>query len=370
MKKHTSLILVLILIAVIAVFFIKNGASNTSSGKTTIGAILPMTGASAVYGEQLKWGMEYALKDFDKEGEFVLKVEDSQSVATAGISAFNKLLNENVDVFVSSFSRVSVPLIDLSKQNKKPLVMTIVSAMSVVNDNNPYAYRIFHNAETVAKTHMKTIKIKGFKKVAVVYVNDEYGQSVNAVLAGLLKDNNIGYTSEAYSPEQTDYRTQIQKIKSAKPDVIVFVGIPPISLQNFIKQKSELGLEIPLIDGAGVLPGVGGIKSVGKGSEGVYTFAGLFDLDKSGEIIRAELAKKGIEPNYAVAYGYDTIKYIIEAKKASKIRNSSINEAMSSLTSFDGLQGEYLLSGKYKQEIQPTSIIPVQVVDGKFVEVK
>jgi ABC-type branched-subunit amino acid transport system substrate-binding protein len=150
--------------------------------------------------------------------------------------------------------------------------------------------------------------------------------------------------------------------------VIVFVGIPPTALQNFIKQKNELGLNVPIIDAAGILPGAGALKALGQNAEGVYTFATLFDLGKTGKSLQKDLINRKLDRTYSVAYGYDTIKYIIEGIVASKETGKSIIESLANETKFDGLAGTYTFYGKNNEDIQPV-VIPVQVVNGTFKEV-
>lgn len=363
MKKNTLTVILAIVVILIIVSITEN---ETNSDKLVIGAILPMTGPNAVYGEQLKFGMDYALKTLDPHNTIELKIEDSESKPQTGIAAFNKLINENTDVFVSAFSRVSIPLKDLAKQNNKPLVMTIVSAMSAVDKDHPDVFRIFHNAENMAGVLVQTLEKKGFKKVGIVHLNDEFGASLNETMVRMLKEKGITVVSEAFAPDQTDYRTQIQKMKAAQTDVIVFVTIPPATLLTFVKQSKELGVAVPLMDAAGVLPGVGAVKLLGNAAENIYTFIGTFDAGLTGAELIAELDKQGLDKTYAAAYGYDVVKLIIVAQKISVEKKISVNEALQSITDFEGMEGQYVVT---PSEFQP-HLIPAQVVGGKLVEVK
>ncbi len=363
---RTTKIIVSLILAIFVLLIIVNSNRNTNSDVIKVGAIIPMTGPNAVYGEQLKFGMQFALSELDKKHTISIRFEDSAGDAKTGVSAFNKLLTENTDVFTSSFSRVSVPLKELAKQNNKPLVMTIVSAMSAVSTSTPSIVRIFHNADTIVSTHIKTIQSKGFKKIGIIYTNDEFGTSVNDSFKKKLSELNILVVSESFASQDNDFRTQIQKIKALNVDAVVFVTIPPTSLQSFIKQAIELGINKPLIDGAGVLPGAGAIKLIGSSTENIYTFATQFDLNISGQQLTKALKENDLDVTYAAAFGYDIVKYILQVNQISQSQGISFNDAMLRVQSFDGIQGQYDLQNP---EIQPT-LIPVQVKNGKFEEVK
>ena len=62
----------------------------------TIGAILPLTGDAAFYGESVKNGIELAAKQINANGgikgaNLVLVFEDSRALPAEGVSAFKKL---------------------------------------------------------------------------------------------------------------------------------------------------------------------------------------------------------------------------------------------------------------------------------------
>ncbi len=367
-NKKVWISVVLILVCALLIFAGKKSSTIDTAHRERliIGAILSMTGPTAIYGEQLKTGMELALRDLDPNHTIELRIEDSKGEAQTGITAFNLLSNQGAGVFVSNFSRVSLPLRDLAKRENKPLVMTLVSAMSAVDSNTPSNIRIFHNAETVVAAHMKTIEAKGFKSVGLIYVNDEFGSSIRDNFEKSLDAKGITLITESFTLDSNDYRTQIQKMKSADVDVIMFATIPPATFVNFIKQRGELKVETPVIDIAGILAGTGAITSMGTAAEGMYSFATPFDLGLTGADIRAELDKKGMDKTYPVAFGYDAVKYIIQARDLAREKNIPLNDAISQVSELDGLQGVYLVKAP---EILPTAI-PVQLVGGKFVEVR
>ncbi|MFQ5686777.1 MAG: ABC transporter substrate-binding protein, partial [Candidatus Scalindua sp.] len=106
-----------------------------------IGVILPLTGPSAVIGEWNKNGIEIALEMTGLNNKIDIIYEDSKNDPKTGISAFNKLTSiNNSNLVISSLSGISVPLIPLSKTNKTPLFLLMVSYPDITKQSE-YCFR-------------------------------------------------------------------------------------------------------------------------------------------------------------------------------------------------------------------------------------
>lgn len=81
----------LVVVAIVAAFWF---AWNKQTPDTTIkvGAIFPLSGASAVYGEMAKKGIELALKG--DSANITVVYEDSQFQSVPALSAYEKLKAE------------------------------------------------------------------------------------------------------------------------------------------------------------------------------------------------------------------------------------------------------------------------------------
>lgn len=367
MNKKIYYVIGLLIILLVIFFVVAN--KSAKKDEITVGAILPMTGASAIYGEELKKGMEYAVKDLEKDGKTAkLIVEDSQSTAPGGLSAYNKLVHsDKVDFVISAFSRVSVPLTQKAKEDKIPLVITMVAAMSAVSQDNPWVFRIFQNALQTGGAHSDIYTKLGLKKLGVLYVNDEMGLSNFEVIKKDCADRGIEILGLSYLPADSDYKTQLSKIKAFNPGGLVFVGIPPSAVYNARQQSLELGLNVPFFEPAGVLQISSSIKLLGPLAEGMYSIGNPFNFMETGvELKNKVMAETGKEPSYAVSFGYDSMKMIGEASEMGKYKGSGFISKMKSLKSFSGTNSVYAIDGK--GEISPI-VYPTKVVNGKLEKV-
>ena len=309
-----------------------------------IGAILPMTGSTALWGEQMLLGMNTAIADLKLQDKIMLVVEDSQNNPAQGLSAFNKLIAiDRADLVVSTFSGVSFPLIKLAEEKQIPLLLSLAASNSAIKPEYKYTFRLFHKANQTGTAHFDYFKQKGFKKLGVIYLNDEYGVSARDTIINSARENGMEFVEDSYNPGSNDFRAQILKIKSEKPDVILFVTIPPSALKSFIAQAREMAVQIPIVDVGGIIPGAGGISAVGSESEGILTSATPFDLGLSGKELKDRFAGKDL--SYAFSYGYDAISLISESVlKDKSVDSESIVKSLESIEQFSGVNGKYSLS--------------------------
>lgn len=135
MSKNTKIILGII-IAVVIIGGIcwaarrKAAAPVAEEGEVIkIGAILPLSGPVAMFGDWARKGMEIALEDINlEEVKIEVLFEDSKLDAKEGIIAYNKLVNiDNAGLIISAKSSVSVPLIPIVREDEKVLLLQDVT---------------------------------------------------------------------------------------------------------------------------------------------------------------------------------------------------------------------------------------------------
>lgn len=337
--------IILIFAAIFLIFLVAFNKQETGQNqKLVIGAILPMTGPTALWGEQMLLGMNTAIADLELEGMLSLVVEDSQNNPAQGLSAFNKLISvDGANMILSTFSGVSFPLIKVAEERQVPLLLTLVASNSAIQPDYKYTFRFFHKANQTGVAHFDYFKGAGVKKLGIVYLNDEYGVSARDTITENARINKIDYVEDSYNPGSNDFRSQILKIKTENIDAVLFVTIPPSALKSFISQARELGVTVPIVDVGGIIPGAGGIGAVGSESEGILTSATLFDVNLSGENLRDRFPDKNL--SYAFSYGYDLISMInVSILKGSSFEKEYIVNALEGIESFSGLNGAYSMN--------------------------
>jgi len=329
----------------------------------TVGAILPMTGPTAQFGEIFKTGLDAGLA-----GNSQIKViyEDSKSDAVGAVAAFQKLVNiDKVDVIVSILSKTSVPLVPIAKENKIPLIISLVAATNTTSPDNDYVYRLFWGASKTANLFVDRIADQKITRVALLQGKNEAAQSNADIIIPQLEIAGIKVAYQTFQDSDTDFRTQLAKAKQAQPEVVAILSVPASQWKNIITQVKELGITVPIYDLFGVFQNPGTPEALGMLADGVYTIATPFHVGEYGSEVKAELAKKNIKLNGLTSFGYDTASLIKDFVKNKVMERESIVQYMKNLRSFNGISSPYTVDDAHN--IEPT-IIRAQYINGAVVK--
>lgn len=121
MKK--LLIILFIVAAVVAVVFMSSRSRGPQRQVVRAGAILPLTGTAANYGELMKRGITIGLEECTATAgatapRLEVIIEDSKSVPKDGVSAMQKLLQiDKVSVVMPALSSVVLACAPIAEQN-------------------------------------------------------------------------------------------------------------------------------------------------------------------------------------------------------------------------------------------------------------
>jgi len=167
MKRFITIISILLLILTLV-----TSCAPQQQEQLKVGVIIPLTGPAAIWGQNIKNGIELSNQDLKTKGiDIKIIYEDSQASPTIGLTAYNKLKSiDNVDVLIVAVSRVSVPIIPLADKDQIPMFMTLTASKGAA-DKSPYAFRFFATAEQFAYPHVDIMDSK--TTAAILYVNDE-----------------------------------------------------------------------------------------------------------------------------------------------------------------------------------------------------
>ncbi len=331
MKK---VIATIILVVVVGLVFVFAGKHEPRSNNTfTIGAVLPLSGPAALWGENVKNGMELALNDHP---DMKIIYADSEGKPAEGVSAFRSVQEQHPDVAVSILSTVSVPLSKIAEEEKLPLLVTLTATDNIAND---YTVRYYSNAETFAGQAFldEDSPLQNAETIAVLYRNDELGKAVLEKIELLAAEKGkVVVHTEAFNPGETEFRTPITKVKESGADALFFVPVTPVEAVGIVKMTKELDLGIPIIEASTVFADLNNRKEVA----GIPFYSNIyaFLLPENAVAFKdAYRAIYGIEPNYAAAFGYDVVTALSACTEQAGVQ---ILECIKSNQSILGITGE------------------------------
>ncbi|MDR0809250.1 MAG: ABC transporter substrate-binding protein [Gemmobacter sp.] len=332
------------------------GAPALAQEAIKIGGIVPLSPPGGVQtGESMRDGMTLAVEELNANGGLLgrpveLKVEDSGGTPEKGIAAFERLASKEGVVAVQgeAHSVVCTAVGPVAEKYNLPFVAGECWSDEVTAAGHPQVFRLTVANSLVFAVAADWVKEAGFKNVAVIAENSDWGFGVIDVFTKNLKDNGVNVTSFTGENTTTDFTPQLLELRRAepRPDLIV-AGFTGSALLLLMKQAADLGLapsaETAMFSaGADVLePEFWNVM----GDKGVHVIAnpaglpGRPDTEKARNFSKAYEARFGRPANAVAMEGYDGVMVVAEAIRA---RNSTDpNEIMAGLRelSWEGPRG-------------------------------
>jgi branched-chain amino acid transport system substrate-binding protein len=181
---------------------------------------------------------------------------------------------------------------------------------------------------------------KGYKKGAVIYVNNDWG---NGLKEGFDKDFKAGggevVSAESVEPDLKDFRTVLIKVKSMAPD-FVYIPVHPDQAGVLLKQAKELSLKIQFL-GADSFSEKSILTVAGTSAEGV-----IFTMPaKSAGAVYDEFQKKykakfNSDASYISAAAYDAVMVIAKALTEAGVDADKIKVALGNIKNYQGASGD------------------------------
>jgi len=271
MKRNTWIglgVIVIIAIAIVAIWYgtVREPELPTAPGLTEpgeprptpatgepikIGAILPLTGDGAKYGEEARNGVDLAVEYENSHGgihgrPISVVYEDDKGTSKDAVAAIHKLITvDKVPVVIGAmYSSTTLAIAPIAEENHVVLFSPSASTPELTHAGD-YVFRnwpsdVFEGAE-MARFAYSQLELR---KVAILSVNLDYGLGLERVFGKTFKDlgGSVIY-SEHYDQGETDFRSQVRKVKEKRPDAVYLPGYYT-EIAAFLKQAREAGLEV------------------------------------------------------------------------------------------------------------------------------
>jgi branched-chain amino acid transport system substrate-binding protein len=332
--------------------------------------IIPLTGSAAEFGEHERNAALLVQAKVREQGgingrQLDLQIEDSQGMPRVGVNALHKLLLEHRPVALfSELSVVSLAIAPLAEKSR--LVMFSIAASPDLTRLNRYAFRNFPAAERQGRemaTHTAhTLRVS---KVAIFYVNDDFGLSLRDAFKGQfapLGGSVLG--TEPFESSGKDFRSEIAKLISYHPQAIYIVGYgKPLGIA--LKQLREAGFQGFVLGGLEV--SFEDVLTVARNAaEGVIYLDVAFDPGGNDpiarEFVREYRSAYGKTPSMVAAMAYDAISLIADAVRHVGTDPDAMRAYLLQVRSFPGACGTLAIN-QNRDVIQP--LVMKQIQNGK-----
>jgi branched-chain amino acid transport system substrate-binding protein len=214
-----------------------------------LGAVLPLSGVNARGGEDQRRGIELAVKQVNDKGGVLgqsLKViyEDSGNTSQRAIDAARKLVSvDKVPLVIGEYSSgITIPMGQYLVGEGVPH-LNPASTSGLVRQIGATSFSMVGLDNVSTEFAAKDVIDHGWKKVAVLAMNNAFGQGVASEFNKHFKELGGEVTTTImYTSGQTTYRRELQQAESSEPDAYVFTAYGADG--GLMMQESfELGLQ-------------------------------------------------------------------------------------------------------------------------------
>lgn len=350
--------------------------SAMAQDKFKIGLILLMTGPFASTGKQIEAAARlYIAQNGDtvagKKVELIVKDDTSAPDVTKRI-AQELVVNEKVNVLAGfGLTPLALATAPIATQSKTPLVV-MAAATSSITEASPYIIRTSFTLPQAAVGIADWAPNNGIKKVVSLVA--DYGPGIDA--EKYFKDRftfNGGQVIETLRVpmRNPDFAPFLQKVRDLKPDAL-YVFVPSGAGAALMKQFAERGMDkagIRLI-GTGDITDDDILNSMGDVALGVVTshhYSTSHNSPVNKKFVAAfEKANAGLRPNFMAVGGYDGMRVIYEAAKATKGGSGEALLTAMKGQIFESPRGPMFIDAQTRDVVHNIYIRKVEKVNGQL----
>lgn len=326
--------------------------AQTKDCEVVIGSVLSITGSMAAIGKSIGDAAQLAVDHFNEAGgvngckvKFILR--DDQGSPNVGVDAAKTLVEiEKVPVILGAIqSGVSLPILtSVTAPSKVTQISCCASApifteLAKEGGTDGYWFRTLPTDRPQAVIMANIAKERGYKNVAIIHVNSDYGVSLSKQFK-LAFEGMGGKVSGVtpYNQEQASYRAEVNAALSGEPDALFLIAFPADGATAAREWISYGGSQNLLLSNA--LRADEFVNAVG--AQYLQNAAGIDNAQVEGLSVEAFNAswkeKYGTEPNGPGLHTiYDAAAVALLAMEQSgKADGTAIRDAVRTVTGGDG----------------------------------
>jgi len=369
--KRTVRLFAVVACALLAFVFMGAENANGEAIKAKIGVISIITGQGAAYGEAITNGIKLARDEVNAKGEVLidLKVEDSSGKQEQALAAAQKLINSEkvVSIIGPTLSNEMFAAGPEANASGVPIMGTSTTAKGIPQIGKFVFRNALPESQAIPASVGQAVKKYNIRKVALLYGNDDAftksGFDTMKEVAEKLKLEIV--TIQEFQKGQADYKAQLTKITSLKPDA-VFCSALYNEGGVILAQARKMGLKVPFVGGNGFnSPKV--IEIAKEAAEGLIVATPWFG-EKNDPKVKEFVAKYekayGKKPDQFAAQAYDAFYIMTNALKAAGTADrAKLRDALAATKNFQGVLGKFSFDAERDVVMAPNVLI---VKGGKF----
>jgi branched-chain amino acid transport system substrate-binding protein len=216
-------------------------AAQAQDCKITVGLVMELTGPAGEYGKAGAKSVEMAFRDINDAGgvqngcKLITDTRDSQSSGSVAVDAAKQLVDlKKVPVVIGGIiSSVSIPIVTSVTGPAKVVQVSPASSSPTLTalgrdgKTNGIFFRTITSDALQGTAAAKYALDQGFKKIAVIHVNNDFGVNMFKEFAAAYKalgGEIVNVTP--YNEKQASYDAEATAAMASKPDGLYLIATP------------------------------------------------------------------------------------------------------------------------------------------------
>ena len=311
-----------------------------------VGAVLPLSGPWAIYGQPIKNGLELAFDHLNEQGDLgvtlELTVEDSASEPDTAKQKLSELYSGGaVTVIGGATSSEALQMVPVADEYDRILLSPSASNPELTGISKNF-YRVFLSDAREGTTMASFAVGKlGIANVVILAKEEEYAKGIQVVFANEFERQGGEVLDMIEFPASADISGLVGRVLTLKPEAVYIAAYAP-DIAQLLNELREGGFENYIFTtSAFAAPAV--IEQQGKAAEGVFLTQSVFEPNseeaKIQTFVTSYREKYGLEPDLYAAHGYDAMMVVAEALRKAGPISSDFWKGMSSIREFEGVTG-------------------------------
>jgi branched-chain amino acid transport system substrate-binding protein len=322
-------------------------AAPLAVAQVRIGLGGPITGVDAVFGAQMRSGVEQAVEDINAAGgivgkKLIISIGDDAGDPKQGVAVATKFIGEHVGFVIGHFtSGVTMAASEIYAENNMLDITPSATDPRITERGFEMMFRLCGRDDQQASVAARFLARQSGKRIAILHDKTTYGKG----LADELRRNlhALGVTEVLYDSVgkgEKDFSAAVSRIKAADADILYWGG-----------EQTEAGLLIRQMRDQGVNAVLMGTASIasdefaaigGPDVEGTFM---TFPNDPRNRPEAADLVKKyrarNLNPEAYTFYAYAAVQVIKQAAEIAKsLDPPAVAKAMYSGATFKTVVGD------------------------------
>jgi branched-chain amino acid transport system substrate-binding protein len=337
------------------------------------GALLPLSGDTAAYGETARNAIDLAVEEINASGgihglQVRVAYMDTKAMPSAGVAAFEELTEDpSISAVIGPMSSsVTLAVAPLAEAKRVVLVSPSASNPQITSAGD-YVFRTClsdqYEGLVLARLAIDTL---GAQTAAALYIDNEYGRGLVDVFGTAFEERGGAIVArEAFPEDAAEFAVPLGRIAEAEPEVILLVGYAQMG--DVLIEARSAGLTQQVLSSV-MFDNPEILAAAGEAAEGVlftsWTPDPALPSPERQAFDTAYQARYGVRPGVFAAESYDAMYLLAQAIGGSGESGDGIRAGLQDVAGYPGASGPITFD-ENGDCIKPVFVKTVQ--DGEFV---